>query len=183
MRVNFRHWISFWARPAPAHRPSPVCYEVVCRRIAFRSQIGVIRSPITMAAWLLAAVAAPEMAGEARSTASVQQVDANFRKAMIAGDVEALKQAVADDAKIIHGNHGGIQTKNELIRDFLSYHIDRYNRTPVYSLVDRNTAVLVSVTHKRIGGRSFDTTTTEVLVRRGGRWQIVVLQNTDHGVS
>jgi len=72
-------------------------------------------------------------------TTQVQEADARFRKAMTNGDVEALREIVADDAKIVHGKHGGIQGKIGLIRDFRSYQIEKYDRTPVYSLVSGNT--------------------------------------------
>jgi hypothetical protein len=136
-----------------------------------------------IAALLLAPVIAPAIAAEARTISPVEEVDAKFRKAMIGGDVEALGRVIADDAKIIHGNRGGIQTKDGLIRGFRSYHIEKYDRTPSYYRIDRNTAVLVSITRKLLSSRSVVTTTTEVLAGRGGRWQIVVLQNTDHGVG
>ena len=115
---------------------------------------------------------------------AVRAVDDRFRKAMTQGDVGELEQIVADDATIIHGNRGGIQDKAGLIKEFRSYGIQRYERTPVYSTVNGNSAVLVSITHKFFpGGRQVDTTTTEVLVRRSGRWQILVLQNTDHAAA
>jgi hypothetical protein len=115
--------------------------------------------------------------------AQIQEIDARFRKAMIQGDADELQRIVANDAKIIHGYHGGIQSKEELINEFRSYHIEKYDRTPIYSKVNGNSAVLISVTHKFLHGEQIDTTTTEVLVRRSGRWQILVLQNTDHAAS
>lgn len=133
---------------------------------------------------LLAAFAAsPAQAGAAKQGA-VQVVDARLRKAMTQGNASELEQIVADDAKIIHGNRGGIQDKADLIREFRSYGIERYERTPIYSTQNGNSAVLVSITHKFFhGGRQVDTTTTEVFVRRSGRWQILVLQNTDHAID
>ena len=112
--------------------------------------------------------------------AQIRAVDAQFRQAMVKGDAAALDRIFADDAKIIHGNHGGIQSKRELIAWFRTYHIDSYDRTPILSKVDGNMAVQISVTRKIAGGKQTDTTTTEVFVRRSGRWQILVLQNTDH---
>jgi hypothetical protein len=58
------------------------------------------RSPIMIAALLLAPVIGPVIAAEARTISPVEEVDAKFRKAMIEGDVEALKSIIADDAKI-----------------------------------------------------------------------------------
>ena len=112
---------------------------------------------------------------------AVQAVDAKFRKAMTQGNASELEQTLADDAKIIHGYRGGIQDKAGLIEEFRSYGIQKYERTPIYSAITGDSAVLVSVTHKFFSeGRKVDTTTTEVLVRRSGRWQILILQNTDH---
>lgn len=132
---------------------------------------------------LIAPFVATRDDAQGRPATQVQDVDARFRKAMIEGDAEALKKIVADDAKIVHGNHGGIQSKTDLIRNFRSYQIEKYDRTPVYSLISGDTAVLLSVTHKQLHGKQVHTTTTEVLIRRSGRWQILVLQNTDHSVG
>ena len=133
-----------------------------------------------MAAALLASFDVAAAKAHCGRDAQVQEVDARFRKAMIQGDAAELECIVADDAKIIHGYHGGVQSKRGLIDEFRSYHIETYDRTPIYSKVIGNSAVLVSITHKLLHGDQVDTTTTEVLVRRSGRWQILVLQNTDH---
>ncbi|WP_404710343.1 nuclear transport factor 2 family protein [Sphingomonas sp. MMS24-J13] len=111
--------------------------------------------------------------------ARVRAVDAQFRAAMIHGDAKALDRIVADDAKIIHGNHGGIQDKAGLIDRFRSYHIDAYDRTPLLCRVSGDLAVLVASTRKVAGQAVTETSTTEVLVRRAGQWRILVLQNTD----
>jgi len=114
--------------------------------------------------------------------AAVQAVDARYREAMTLGNVGELELIVADDATIIHGNRGGIQGKAALIKEFRSYGIKRYERTPIRSTINGGSAILVSATHKFFaGGQKVEATTTEVLVRRSGRWQILVLQNTDHG--
>ena len=141
--------------------------------------------PTTLVAIVLvASFVASAAQGGAAQQGAVQVVDARFRKAMTQGNASELERIVADDAKIIHGNRGGIQDKAGLIREFRSYGIERYERTPIYSTQNGNLAVLVSITHKFFqGGRQVDTTTTEVLVRRSGRWQILVLQNTDHAVD
>jgi hypothetical protein len=99
---------------------------------------------------------------------------------MISGDVVALGQIIADDAKIIHGNHGGVQDKRGLIDWFRSYHISTYDRTPILCHVSSSMAVLVSATKKVIGTKEIDTSTTEVFVLRNRRWRLLVLQNTDH---
>lgn len=136
-----------------------------------------------MAAALLASFEIAAANAQRGPDAQVQEVDARFRKAMIQGDANELEHIVADDAKIIHGYHGGIQSKEELINEFRSYHIEKYDRTPIYTKVNGSSAVLVSVTHKFLHGYQVDTTTTEVLVRRSGQWQILVLQNTDHAAN
>jgi ketosteroid isomerase-like protein len=115
--------------------------------------------------------------------AEIRTVDAQFRQAMIQGDVKQMSRIVADDAKIIHGGSGAIQDKQGLLDRFRTYHIHTYDRTPVLSKIDRNLAVLVSVTRKIADGRETDTSTTEVFVRRSGRWQLLILQNTDHSDS
>jgi ketosteroid isomerase-like protein len=112
---------------------------------------------------------------------AIQAIDARFRQAMVRGDRQELERIVARDAKIIHGNGGGIQSGAGLIKAFRSYGIKRYDRTPVSLTVSGDAAILLSITHKYFaGGRRVDTTTTELLARRSGRWQIVLLQNTDH---
>ena len=115
--------------------------------------------------------------------AEIRDVDAQFRQAMIQGDAAQLDRIVAADAKIIHGDHGSVESKQALIDKFRSWHIETYERTPVLSKVDRNLAVLVSVTRKIARGQETDTSTTEVFVRRDWRWQILVLQNTDHSAG
>jgi ketosteroid isomerase-like protein len=111
--------------------------------------------------------------------AHVRAADAQFRQAMIHGDVKALERIIAADAKIIHGNHGGVQDKAGLIDWFRSYHIDAYDRTPLLCRVSGDLAVLVSSTRKVAGRKITDASTTEVFVRRAGHWRILVLQNTD----
>jgi len=134
--------------------------------------------------WLTLALAsfpfATTVEGRTDGLAQVQAVDAEFRQAMIHGDVAAIDRIVADDAKIIHGGNGAIQDKRGLIERFRSYHIDRYDRVLVLSRIDANLAVLVWITRKVANGHETDTNTTEVFARRAGRWQILVLQNTDH---
>lgn len=136
-----------------------------------------------MAAALLTSFEMAAANAQRRPDAQIQEVDARFRKAMIQGDANELERIVADDAKIIHGYRGGIQSKAELIDEFRSYRIEKYDRTPIYTRVNGSSAVLVSITHKFLHGYQVDTTTTEVLVRRSGKWQILVLQNTDHAAS
>jgi ketosteroid isomerase-like protein len=142
-----------------------------------------IRPELPIAAALLASLALTEARAHKSADAEIREVDARFRNAMIHGDADELEQVVADDAKIIHGTGGGIQSKAGVIEDFRAYHIQRYDRTPVYSEVNGETAILLSVTHKVLHDKQVDTTTTEVLVRRSGRWQILILQNTDHSVG
>jgi ketosteroid isomerase-like protein len=142
-----------------------------------------IRPELRIAAALLASLALTDARAHNSADAEIREVDARFRNAMIHGDADELAEVVADDAKIIHGAGGGIQSKAGLIRDFRAYHIQRYDRTPVYSKVSGETAILLSVTHKVLPGKQVDTTTTEVLVRPSGRWQILILQNTDHPVG
>lgn len=128
---------------------------------------------LAAASWGTAAYA------EARCNAEVRAADSQFRQAMMHGDVNALDQIVADDAKIIHGNLGGVQDKHGLIDWFRSYHIDKYGRTPILCRVDGNMAVLVSATKKIAQGKKTDASTTEVFVLQRGKWRLLVLQNTD----
>jgi hypothetical protein len=134
-----------------------------------------VKGLLAIAPLLLAAAghAAPPCDPEIRA------VDAQFRQAMIHGDARVLDRIIADDAKIIHGNHGGVQDKKGLIDQFGSYHIDAYDRTPLLCRVSGAMAVLVASTRKVQGDHVTETSTTEVLVRRAGRWRILVLQNTD----
>lgn len=136
-----------------------------------------VRASLTIA---LAAVSSGTAAyAETRCSDEVRAADSQFRQAMMRGDVNALDQIVADDAKIIHGNHGGVQDKHGLIDRFRSYHIDKYDRTAILCRVSGNTAVLVSATKKMAQGKRIEASTTEVFVLQSGRWQILVLQNTD----
>jgi ketosteroid isomerase-like protein len=110
--------------------------------------------------------------------AQVREVDAKFRQAMMHGDTKLLASVIADDAKIIHGDDGNIQDKQGLLASH--YHMDAYDRTPIFSKIGGDLAVLVSTSRKVSGDRVNETSTTEVFVRRSGRWWILVLQNTDH---
>ena len=137
--------------------------------------------PMTQLAVVLTSLAFPISAeAEKGWNAEIRAVDAEFRQAMIRGDSVELDRVIADDAKIIHGGNGAIQDKKGLLDRFRAYHIVRYDRTPLLSKIDGNLAVLVSITRKIANGHETDTSTTEVFVRRSGRWQILVLQNTDH---
>jgi len=134
--------------------------------------------------WLTVALVtfalAPAAHARAGWVAQIRDLDAQFRQAMIRGDAAQLDRIVADDATIIHGGNGSIQSKSGLIDRFRSYRIETYERRPLLSKIDGNLAVLVSLTRKIAGGRQTDTSTTEVFIRRAGRWQLLVLQNTDH---
>ena len=134
--------------------------------------------------WLTVALVtfalAPAAHARAGWDAQIRDLDAQFRQAMIRGDAAQLDRIVANDATIIHGGNGSIQSKSGLIDRFRSYRIETYERKPLLSKIDGNLAVLVSLTRKIAGGRQTDTSTTEVFIRRAGRWQLLVLQNTDH---
>ena len=67
---------------------------------------------------------------------------------MIQGDAAQLDRLIAEDAKIIHGNQGGVEGKRALIAKFRSWHIETYERTPILSKIEGNLAVLVSITRK-----------------------------------
>jgi len=132
--------------------------------------------------WLAITLAPLFFATPARAgwDAQIRNVDAQFRPRHDSGRRKLMDWIVADDAKIIHGGNGAIQDKKGLLDRFRAYHIVRYDRTPLLSKIDGNLAVLVSTTRKIANGHETDTSTTEVFVRRSGRWQILVVQNTDH---
>lgn len=139
-----------------------------------------IRGPVALLAIVFAAASMATVArAEAACSAEVKAVDDQFRQAMISGDVDALDQLIADNAKIIHGNHGGVQNKRGLIDWFRSYHIRTYERTSILCHVDGSTAILVSATKKVAGSKETDSSTTEVFILRNGHWRLLVLQNTD----
>ena len=45
--------------------------------------------------------------------AQIREVDAKLRLAMMHGDTKLLASVIADDAKIIHGDNGGVQDKQD----------------------------------------------------------------------
>jgi len=134
--------------------------------------------------WIASTILALAIATAARAQSDARKeiydTDAKFRLAMIHGDAGLLGHIVADDAKIIHGNRGGVQDKAGLIASFRRYHIDAYDRLPILLKIEGDIAVLVSTTRKVAGHNTTVTSTTEVFVRRSGEWQILILQNTDH---
>jgi hypothetical protein len=71
---------------------------------------------MTQLAVVLTSLAFPISAeAEKGWNAEIRAVDAEFRQAMIRGDSVELDRVIADDAKIIHGNHGAVQSKRELL--------------------------------------------------------------------
>ncbi len=128
----------------PGHRTAPDVFPIAAgpvlsqRRIV--SGLGDALVCSIMAAALRASFEIAAANAQREPFAQVQEVDARFHKAVIQGDANKLERIVADDAKIIHGYHGGIQSKEKLINEFRSYHIEKYDRTPIYTNVNGNSA-------------------------------------------
>jgi len=132
---------------------------------------------------LLIFLFAPSAHAETHWVSQLRDTDLQFRQALIRGAAASLDRLVADDAKIIHGASGKIAGKRALIERFRSWQIDVYERTPLLTEFCGGLAVMLSETRKVANGQETLTSTTEVFTRRAGRWQILVLQNTDRPTS
>lgn len=126
-------------------------------------------------------------AAVAKTTSSdrmaITQVEDDWRKARIDGDVSFLERFYARECRI-QGMNGKVQSRTDDIAIFAAGKIKPkfIRHGPLDIETYGNTAVVTGVDH--LGGTAFGhygemyLRFTDVLVKRDGRWQLVVQQDT-----
>ena len=127
--------------------------------------------------------AAAQSDQNANAEREVRDMEAQWRRAWLAGDAAALDRIHADDYTAIP-NIGTVSTKAEIMAD-VRRGVFRYSRMEHADMTVRvygATAVVVgrTVNDGRRGDRdvSGDFRYTRVYVKRDGRWQVVLAQYT-----
>ena len=121
---------------------------------------------------------APSPSNDPIAIEAIKQVSRDMGDAMVAGDVQKLNQIYADDWTEI-GSSGEVDTKENLLRDFKSFHdtLEWYELGPIDVQVFGKVAVAQGrVTEKR--SRDGKDTSGEfawedLLEKRGGKWVVV----------
>jgi ketosteroid isomerase-like protein len=107
---------------------------------------------------------------------AVKQVEQSMGKAMVAGDIDKLKQIYADDFATVDSS-GKITTKQNIITDFESFHdkLEWYEDGPMDVRVFGNVAVAQgSVEEKRSRkDTSGNFAWMDLLEKRAGKWVVV----------
>jgi len=140
-----------------------------------------VRRTTSMVIVLISLVAFIPSKTQAKDTSdvdAVRQVEQNMGSAMVAGDIEKLKQIYADNFATI-GSDGKITTKENLLTDFESFHdkLEWFENGPMDVQVFGNVAVAQgSVKEKR--SRNGKNTSGEfawmdLLEKRAGKWVVV----------
>jgi ketosteroid isomerase-like protein len=127
---------------------------------------------------LMAFIPSVAPANDTGDVDAVKQVERSMGKAMVAGDIDKLKQIYADDFATVDSS-GKITTKQNLLTDFESFHdkLEWYEDGPMDVRVFGNVAVAQgSVKEKRSrNGKdtSGDFAWMDLLEKRVGKWVVV----------
>jgi ketosteroid isomerase-like protein len=127
---------------------------------------------------LMAFIPSQAPAKDTSDVDAVKQVEQSMGKAMVAGDIDKLKQIYADDFATVDSS-GKITTKQNLLTDFESFHdkLEWYEDGPMDVRVFGNVAVAQgSVKEKRSrNGKdtSGDFAWMDLLEKRAGKWVVV----------
>jgi ketosteroid isomerase-like protein len=109
---------------------------------------------------------------------AIKQLEQDMGDAMVRVDIDRLNEIYADDFATV-GSSGKIITKQDLLRDFESFHdkLESFESGPMDVQLFGDTAVAYgSVTEKRIrDGKdtSGDFVWMDLLKRRAGKWVVV----------
>jgi len=120
----------------------------------------------------------PQPSKDPTAVNAVKQLEQDMGDAMLRADVDKLSQIYADDFATV-GSAGKVITKEDLLRDFGSFHdkLQSFENGPISVQVFGNIAVAYgSVSEKRTrDGKdtSGDFVWMDLLERRGGNWVVV----------
>lgn len=123
-------------------------------------------------------LSSPAPSNDPTAIAAIKQVSWDMGDAMVAGDVQKLNQIYADDWAEI-GSFGEVDTKENLFRDFKSFHdkLEWYALGPIDVQVFGNVAVAqgsVSERRSRDGkDTSGDFAWQDLLEKRDGKWVVL----------
>ncbi len=126
----------------------------------------------------LAMAGSPQPANDPTVVNALEQLEQGMGDAMVRLDIDKLDQIYADDFATI-GSSGKIITKQDLLRDFASFHdkLESFENGPMDVQVFGNVAVVHgSVTEKRIrDGKdtSGQFVWMDLLEKRAGKWVVV----------
>jgi len=127
---------------------------------------------------LVAFIPSKTQAKDTSDVDAVRQVEQNMGSAMVAGDIEKLKQIYADNFATI-GSDGKITTKENLLTDFESFHdkLEWFENGPMDVQVFGNVAVALGTVKEKRSRNGKDTSGEfawmDVLEKRAGSWVVV----------
>jgi len=108
---------------------------------------------------------------------AVKQVGQDMGEAMVAGDIDKLSQIYADDFAMVESS-GNVISKQDLLRDFASFHdkLEWFENGPVDVLVFGNVAVAQGSVKEKRSRNGEDTSGQflwqDLLEKRAGRWVV-----------
>jgi ketosteroid isomerase-like protein len=123
-------------------------------------------------------LSAPAPSNDPTAIAAIKQVSWDMGDAMVAGDVQKLNQIYADDWAEI-GSSGEVDTKENLFRDFKSFHdkLEWYALGPIDVQVFGNVAVAQGSVSERRSRDGKDTSGEfawqDLLEKRDGKWVVL----------
>jgi len=135
---------------------------------------------------LLFAVAAPGIASAAEGTeAAILQLEKKLLEAALKGDVAAMQMMLANDYVAISAATGGVATKEDSIKSYQTARLKYDSLTPSESKVHVYNSTTALVTAKvdvkgKLGDQDLSGSYrySRLYVKRGGKWQVVLLQST-----
>ena len=109
---------------------------------------------------------------------AVKQVEQSMGKAMVAGDIEKLKEIYGDDFATV-GSDGKLTTKQNLVSDFESFHdkLEWFENGPIDVQIFGNVAMAQGFVKERRSLNGKDTSGQflwqDLLKKREGKWVVV----------
>ena len=126
---------------------------------------------------LLAVILSQAQSKDPTDLAAVKQVEQSMGEAMVAGDIDKLNRIYADDFATI-GSSGEITTKQNLVRDFESFHdkLEWFENGPMDVQVFGNVALAQGLVKEKRSRNGKDTSGQflwqDLLQKRAGKWVV-----------
>jgi ketosteroid isomerase-like protein len=126
---------------------------------------------------LLAVILSQAQSKDPTDLAAVKQVEQSMGEAMVAGDIDKLNRIYADDFATI-GSSGEITTKQNLVRDFESFHdkLEWFENGPMDVQVFGNVALAHGLVKEKRSRNGKDTSGQflwqDLLQKRAGKWVV-----------
>lgn len=139
---------------------------------------------LILAALTLPAIAFAQTKPNAETEAAVTKMEHDFSAALVKGDTAVLAPMMADDVHIVTPD-GSIQTKAQFVADVksgdLKFQSNELSDIKVQA-ADADMAVVTYQTSDKGNYKGNDISGefrwTDVLMKRGGKWQFIVAQGT-----